>query len=70
MSDSGNTIPVHNKGCKQNKKNYRPISLLPIFGKFFEKLSFAAIYEHLCINGLISPHQSGFRPGDSTISYC
>ena len=63
-----NTIPVHKKGCKQNKKNYRPISLLPVFGKFFEKLLFDAIYEHLCINGLISPHQSGFRPGDSTIN--
>ena len=63
-----NIIPVHKKGCKQNKKNYRPISLPPIFGKFFEKLLFDAIYEHVCINGLISPHQSGFRPGDSTIN--
>ena len=63
-----NIIPVHQKGCKQNKKSYRPISLLPIFGKLFEKLLFDAIYEHLCINGLISPHQSGFRPGDSTIN--
>ena len=62
-----NIIPVHIKGCKQNKRNYRPISLLPSFGKFLVKLLFDAIYEHLCINGLISPHQSGFRPGDSTI---
>ena len=59
---------MHKKGCKQSTKNYRPISLLPIFGKLFEKLLFDAIYEHLCINGLISPHQSGFRPGDSTIN--
>ena len=63
-----NIIPVHKKGCKQNKNNYRPISLLPIFGKIFEKILFDAIYEHLCKNGLISPHQSGFRPGDSTIN--
>ena len=53
-----NIIPVHKKGCKQNKKNYRPISLFPIFGKLFEKLLFDAIYEYLCTNGLISPHQS------------
>ena len=33
-----NIIPAHKKDCKQNKKNYRPISLLPIFGKLFEKL--------------------------------
>ena len=24
--------------------------------------------EHLCNNGLLTPHQSGFRPGDSTIN--
>ena len=63
-----NIIHVHKKGCKQSKKDYRPISLLPIFGKLFEKLLFDAIYEHLRINGIISPHQSGFRPGDSTIN--
>ena len=63
-----NIILVHKKGCKQNKKNYRPISLLPIFGKLFEKVLFDAIYEHLCINGLISPHQSRFRPGNSTVN--
>ena len=42
-----NIIPVHKKGCKQNQKNYRPISLLPVFGTLFEKLLFDAIYEHL-----------------------
>ena len=63
-----NIIPVHKKGCKQNKKNYRPTFLLPILGKFFEKLLFDAVYKHLCLNGLISPHQSEFRPSDSTIN--
>ena len=56
------------KGCKQNKCNYLPISLIPIFGKIFEKLLFDVIYDHLCKNDLISPHQSGFRPGESTIN--
>ena len=28
--------PVHKKESRQSKKNYRPISLLPIFGKIFE----------------------------------
>ena len=50
------------------KKNYRPISLLPICGKIFEKIIFYAIYNHLCKNQLLTPKYSGFRPGDSTIN--
>ena len=52
-------VPIH---------NYRPISLLPIFGKIFEKLIFDSLYQHLEIFGLLNPNQSGFRPGDSTIN--
>ena len=35
-----NIIHVHKKKDKQLVKNYRPISLLPIFGKIFEKIIF------------------------------
>ena len=53
------------------RANISPIhklSLLPICAKIFEKLIFDYIYEHLCNNRLITPNQSGFRPGDSTIN--
>ena len=33
----GNIVPVHKKEMKNLVKNYRPISLLPICGKIFEK---------------------------------
>ena len=33
-----NIVPIHKKGDKQAVKNYRPISLLPICGKIFERL--------------------------------
>ena len=56
-----NVIPIFKKGDKQLIKNYRPISLLPICGKMFEK-----IYNYLNGNNLITKNQSGFRPGDST----
>ena len=39
-----NIIPVHNKNDKQLIQNYRPIYLLPIFGKIFEKVVFNRIY--------------------------
>ena len=61
-----NIIPIHKKGNRQSKENYRPLLLLPLFGKFFEKLMFGAIYSHLCENTLLFQHQSGFRQGDST----
>ena len=63
-----NIIPIHKKEGRQSKKNYRPISLLPIFGKIFEKLLFDDIYEHLNANRLLSENQSGLRPGDSTVN--
>ncbi len=63
-----NIIPVHKKDSRQCKNNYRPISLLSIFGKMFEKLLFDSIYYHFCDNDLLTSHQSGFCPGDWTIN--
>ena len=61
-----NVIPIFKKGDKQSIKNYRPISLLPICGKMFEKIIFNNLYHYLNANNLITKNQSGFRPGDST----
>ena len=61
-----NVTPIFKKGDKQLINNYRPISLLPICGKSFEKIIFNNLYNYLHLNGLIDENQSGFRPGDST----
>ena len=61
-------VPVHKKGDKQILKNYRPISLLPIAGKIFERLLYHRMFEFFIANNLISKNQSGFRPGDSCIN--
>ena len=63
-----NVVPIHKKNSKNLKQNYRPISLLPIFGKILEKLIFDSLYQHLNMNSLLNPNQSGFRPGDSTVN--
>ena len=63
-----NVLPIHKKESRQLKKNYRPISILPICGKIFEKLVFDVMYEFLNKNNLLTPKQSGFRQGDSTIN--
>ena len=61
-------VPVFKKGDKQLVKNYRPISLLPITGKIFERLLYNQIFEFFIRNDLISQNQSGFKPDDSCIN--
>ena len=63
-----NVQPIHKKGSRQQKTNYRPISLLPICGKILEKIVFDSVYHFLNRNNQLSKNQSGFRPGDSTIN--
>ena len=57
-----NVVPAHDK---RSIKNYRPVSLLPIFGKIFERLLYNPMYSFFIENNLISLNQSGFRQGDS-----
>ena len=63
-----NVVPVHKKGDKQILKNCRPVSLLPICGKIFERLIYNNLFEYFIENDLISQNQSGFKPGDSCIN--
>ena len=63
-----NVIPVFKKAKKHLVKNYRPISLLPIFAKIFERIIFKDLYSYLFSNRLITEKQSGFIKGDSTIN--
>ena len=64
-----NIVPIHKKGDKQTlKKNYRPISLLTICGKIFERLIFDKMFRFFLDNKLITMNQSGFKPGDSCIN--
>ena len=63
-----NLVPVYKKDDKQCLKNYRPVSLLPICDKSFEKLIFNEMFMFFNENNLISPKQSGFKPGDSCLN--
>ena len=62
-----NVIPIYKKGDKQLINNYRPVSLLPVFGKIFERLIFNNIYNFFEMHNLLNPSQSGFRPHDSCV---
>ena len=45
-----------------------PPCVLPICRKFFEKSVFNEMFKFFIENELISPNQSGFKPGDSCIN--
>ena len=42
-----NVVPIHKKGEKDLIKNYRLVSLLPIFGKIFERLIFNSLFKYM-----------------------
>ena len=60
-------VPVFkNVGERSTAKNYRPVSLLSVVSKVFEKLVNNRIVDHLEKCGLFSNFQYGFRSSRST----
>ena len=60
-------VPVFkNVGERSTAKNYRPVSLLSVVSKVFEKLVNNRIVDHLEKCGLFSDFQYGFRSSQST----
>ena len=51
-----NVVPVHKKSEKNLQGNYRPISLLPTFGKILEKLMYDSLYLHIVSCELLNPN--------------
>ena len=66
--EKGNVVLIHEKDDKKYLKNNRPVYLPPICGKFFEKFFFNEMFKFFIENELISPNQSGFKPGNSCIN--
>ena len=60
ISKIANVVLVH--------KNYRPISLITIFSKIFERVIYNSLFNHFVTSKLFTPSQSGFLPADSHIA--
>ena len=65
---NANVVSVYKREDKMSVKTYRPISLLPIFGKMFERDISNFLFNYFQNNRLFTHSQSGFLPGDSCIA--
>ena len=63
---TANVVPVHKRGDKKDKQNYRPIALLSVFSKLLEKLVYNRVRAFIEGNGVLSEVQLGFRTMKST----
>ena len=59
-------IPIFKSGSSSEVKNYRPISILPVLSKLFERLLKVQLVEYLDATSLLSNRQFGFRSGRDT----
>ena len=59
--------PVFKSGNKSDISNYRPISILPVLDKIFEKLIYIRLYSFFEKFNIISDNQFGFRDKKSTL---
>ncbi len=58
--------PLFKKGDKQLITNYRPISILPVFSKIFERVVHTQLTNYFEDNDLFTKSQYGYRRGHST----
>ena len=58
---SADITPVHKKGDKTDKRNYRPVSVLPVVPKIFERIIQKQI--GIYIEKTLSPYLCGYCKG-------
>ena len=68
VSSENGRCPMCVLSTRRNLSNYRPISLLPILSKMFEKIKFESLYSYFIKNNLLVNCQSGYIKGDSCVS--
>jgi len=59
-------LPIHKSGNNNVISNFRPISILPYFSKFFERIMYDRLSSYISHTNLLYPLQHGFQPGHST----
>lgn len=60
--------PIHKAGSKADTSNYRPISVLPVLSKVYEKIIYNRLHTYLESINYLSNNQFGFRTKRSTLA--
>ena len=61
--------PIFKSGGRDDRSNYRPISVLPAVSRLFEKLVYDQLYNHLDRNNHLYMHQLSFQALHSVVTY-
>ena len=60
--------PLFKRGKRSNMNNYRPISIISVVAKVFERLVYDQLSNYLTEYGILTQSQSGFRKFHSTVT--
>ena len=60
--------PLFKQGNRDDVNNYRPISVIPIVAKVFERIVYDQLYAYLEEHDILYQNQSGFRATHSTVT--
>ena len=61
-----NVIPVYKSGNQMSVNNYRPVSVLPVFSKIYEKIVYKRLYDYIVLHNILYDNQFGFREKHSS----
>ena len=65
---SARVTPFCKQGDRYDLNNNRPISVIPVVVKVFERIVYDQLYAYLEEHDILSKHQSGFRAIHSTVT--
>ena len=65
---SARVAPLFKQGDRDDLNNYRPISVISVVAKVFERIIYDQVYVYLEEHNIICKHQSGFRGSHSTVT--